>query len=309
MNKLQSKPFCLNPDWNIRVPGKWILAGEHSVLRGSAALVFPLSSCYLELSYYKSHQPLIVTVEGDHQQILEDIIWNVIKNSLQELKQNQNNLVGHLHFTSCIQFGAGMGASATLAVSITRFFSYLGWIPSDQVFNFAKSIEDHFHGESSGVDVAVALHQKPLVFEKNKPLHFLQWPKWPRLYLSYSGLRGVTKECVHQVKTLLVDNPDLGLQIDEQMKSVVQYFIHKMEDPKKFEMSDDEWILQLEKAHQCFVQWGLVPNVVQQHIQDLKNHGARAVKLTGSGQGGFVLSLWLKEPEDLQWAKKLIPII
>ena len=49
-------------------------------------------------------------------------------------------------------------------------------------------------------------------------------------------------------------------------------------------------------ANHCFFQWVLVSERLQQHMQMLKHNGAIAVKPTGSGGGGFVLSLWNHSP-------------
>ena len=49
-------------------------------------------------------------------------------------------------------------------------------------------------------------------------------------------------------------------------------------------------------AAECFEQWGLSDGAPGEHIQWLKEHGALAVKPTGSGGGGYVLSLWKEEP-------------
>ena len=60
-----------------------------------------------------------------------------------------------------------------------------------------------------------------------------------------------------------------------------------------------------EGAH-CFESWGLVSETLTQHMQLLYNHGALAVKPTGSGNGGFVVSLWENPPPKT--SVELIPL-
>jgi len=280
-----------NYSWEIQVPGKWILAGEHSVLRGSRAVVFPLFSKFLKLRYLKTLTEFEIQIRGQSSSDIEMIIWSVFEKALGELGLKRTDLKGCLEIESHIKFGAGMGASATLAVGVTQFLSYLGYSISN-LFLFAKKIEDLFHGESSGVDVAVALHQKAMIFQKSNPMEFIEFPKLPLLYLSYTGQRGVTKDCVSRVKNFINQDLIFAQQVDDDMKKVVEDFIEK-----KFELNFDQWVFNLEKAQTCFERWGLVPDAVNQHIQNLKRHGARACKLTGSGYGGYVLSLWTSPPQ------------
>ena len=46
--------------FNTRTYGKWILAGEHAVLRGCPALAFPLTSRSLHLEYHPENANLEV---------------------------------------------------------------------------------------------------------------------------------------------------------------------------------------------------------------------------------------------------------
>ena len=57
-----------------------------------------------------------------------------------------------------------------------------------------------------------------------------------------------------------------------------------------------DWIVAIKKSHNCFEQWGLVNEDVKRHQEILIEAGALAVKLTGSGGGGYVLSLWESVP-------------
>lgn len=289
-------------DWQVQVPGKWILFGEHAVIRGSPAVVFPLRSRFLNLSYLKNSEEFKIHITGLCASDLEMIIWSVMEKALSELNVKRSDLKGALNIHSNIQFGAGMGASATLAVGLTLFFKHLNVLSLDS-FLFAKKLEDLFHGESSGVDVAVALHQKPLIFEKNKENIFFDTNKLPYLYLSYTGQRGVTKDCVNKVKAFIQADSVQALTVDDRMKSVAQDFINA-----RFNWTESEWISQLNKAQSCFESWGLVPSAVEQHIQKLKKAGAKACKLTGSGNGGYVLSLWSTQPNPAEIDVELIPV-
>jgi len=293
-------------DWTVQVPGKWILAGEHAVLRGSQAIVFPLKSRFLSLSYFKKDSEFTIDIAGLCASDLDMIIWSVVERALGELAIKRTDLKGDLKIYSHIQFGAGMGASATLAVGLTLFFQHLGHLKTDP-FLFAKKIEDLFHGESSGVDVAVALHQKPMIFEKAKDNIFFDLKKLPLLYLTYTGQRGVTKDCVNKVKDFISEKPLEAIKVDERMKKVVQNFI-----TAGFEWTEQEWIEHLNLAQSCFQSWDLVPTVVEQHMNKLKKAGALACKLTGSGSGGYVLSLWNHKPAEAELSAdlyaELIPV-
>ncbi len=275
-----------------KVPGKWILSGEHSVIRGSEALVFPLTSKYLHFRYSGSTQDFTLSVGGQYKGDLELFIWSVIEKYLNELKIKRDQLKGHLDIQSEIQFGAGMGASATLAVGLSIFFNRLGFLSTD-IFEFSKKIEDLFHGESSGVDVAVALSSQPLIFKRGVPNYFLTNYHLPQLCISYSGIRGVTKDCVDKVKKLLAVEPEKYQTVDQKMSASVQKLKQLLNQPRA---SDAAWSEALDQAQSCFMDWGLVPNEAQKHIDDLIKAGALSCKMTGSGGGGYILSLW---PQNL----------
>lgn len=284
--------------------GKWILAGEHAVLRGCPALVFPIQSRNLDLSYSRTPHPLELKLIGDHGKELQLLVWGVLEKACELKAIPRNDLRGTLLLESSIPVGAGMGASAALCVALTRWLGYLGYVPEAEYYEFARSLENMFHGESSGVDIAVALSGEGLRFVRNgerEPMSIAWKPHW---YISYSGKRGVTVDAVNKVKDLLLCNPVLGKKLDEQMTEAV------MIAEKALKMNAHEGFpvlaAAIDLAAECFEEWGLNEGEPTQHISWLKDHGASAVKPTGSGGGGYVLSLWQESP-PLEVLQKLIP--
>ncbi len=295
----------LTTNQKIQVCGKWILAGEHSVLRGGEAIVFPLRSRYLNLNYTYEDSELIISFKDSSHLKLDQIIWSVIDRVLEKLSLQRQDLKGRLEFESHILFGAGMGASATLCVALTRLFSTWGYIKDSDQYSFATDLENLFHGESSGVDVAVTLNNQALLFSREKSFQVLHIQARPKLYLSHTGAIGVTKDCVEQVKNLFLENPVLAQSIDQKMKQSVEIFKILLGQKDENSQTNQNWIQALNKSHECFVQWGLVNDAVKSHQKILMKAGAQAVKLTGSGGGGFMLSYWTEPPQNVTF--DLIP--
>lgn len=276
-----------------KIPGKWILAGEHAVLRGGDALVFPLSSQFLEIFYYKTETAFNIELGGINSGEINQIVHSVFDQAFLRLKIDRLSIPGTVRLKSNILFGAGMGASATLCVAVTEFFHHFGYLAVGEMYEFARELENIFHGESSGVDIAVVLTRKPLLFSREKGPKEIPHSQLPALYLSHTGEKGITKECVQQVKELWIHDARLAKIIDEKMKHAVSDFLTLLQQPQS-----EKWIDAMNRAHSCFYDWGLVTPAVIAHEKKLRDGGALAVKLTGSGAGGFMLSLWKHKPVD-----------
>lgn len=291
--------------YRTRTYGKWILAGEHAVLRGSPALVFPLVSRWLDLSFVgDSATKLKVSFAGPHGSELEMPFWASLEKACELFDVDRDRLRGTLALESGIPVGAGLGASAALCVALVRWFSTLKNLPADEVRDRARLLENLFHGESSGVDVAVVSLEKPLSYIRGGDLAELVTAWRPRLYVSYSGKRGVTRECVSRVQALAGENPELAARTDEEMKEAVQLAARAL---RADEATGLEMLARAMRiAEHCFQQWGLSEGRVRAHLDWLKAEGAIAAKPTGSGDGGYCLSLWVKNPPAAV-ARELIP--
>lgn len=276
-------------DFETTTHGKWILAGEHAVLRGHPALVFPVHDKKLTLKYRASTAPLSFSYIGEQNTDMHGLFSKVLTHGLGLLGLSNDTIRGEIQLESNIPIGVGMGASAALCVAIARWFASLHLIIQQDTLNFAKELEHLFHGQSSGLDIAGVSTSGGIYFQQGDFTALSQtWePNWA---LSYCGEMGMTSPCIQQVQRLWQSDPVLAKQIDEQMHESVLVAQSALEDYKPDSLS--QLAHAINQAMNCFEQWGLISEPLQQHMQTLREKGALAVKPTGSGGGGYVVGLW-----------------
>ena len=275
--------------------GKWILAGEHTVLRGGPAIVFPLHSRSMSLEYRPGTAPLTTTFKNESSKKLSSLMEESIAKALERVAAPASHLKGELSLSSNIPLGRGLGASAALSVNVSRLFAWLKDIPQSDISEFATNLENISHGESSGVDVRASMSETGICFYRDQPSVEFK-PTWPpHWYLSFSGATGITSTCVEKVQKFIADDPAAGKKIDDQMQASVLAAKAALQAPKSlasFRQLGDA----INLARDCFEQWGLTTPAMDEQTQQMLQAGAIAVKPTGSGGGGYLLSLWEQKP-------------
>jgi mevalonate kinase len=289
-------------DFQTKTSAKWILAGEHAVIRGHGALIFPIPGKQLQLQYLAEDCSLTVEYAGSSGSVVCTLFRLVLDHSLTQMQLSPNDLRGRFLLHSSFPVGVGMGASAAVCAALSQWYVAQGIIAASNCFDFAKSLEHLFHGTSSGLDIVGVTAEGGMYFKAGKaePIQQVIQPQW---YISSCQEMGMTSQCIQQVQALWQRNPDLAQQIDEQMAQAV------IMAKQVLEQGGADAIPKLTQAiHQaaaCFTQWGLVSERLQRHMDSLLDAGALAVKPTGSGGGGYVVSLWDKSvPSD----KELEPL-
>lgn len=284
-------------DFTTTTYGKWILAGEHAVVRGHQALVFPVPSCRLTLDYRVDNDNLNAIFSDEYGEETHLLFWSVMEKGMQLLGYSINDLKGQFQLASTIPVGAGMGASAALSVAVARWFIAQQRLDEAELYSFAKSLEDMFHGKSSGLDIAGVNSYEGIYFQQGvyRPVKMGWKPRW---YLSSCEQLGVTSRCIDQVNRLWDEYPEKGAEIDQRMVDSVKLAEQALsiELPSSLEQLAEA----INSAATCFEDWGLLSENLKKHMEKLKDNGALAVKPTGSGGGGYVLSLWDRAiPESL----------
>jgi mevalonate kinase len=287
----RSEPF------EITFSGKWVLAGEHSVRVGKPALVFPLQPLQkwnLTLTFIEGRQFSIKPHPA------KSVILGLIKKGKEVSRRSGHLLVlpkGSLEVKSTLPERAGLGSSAALCLALTawlyRFENKESDAFSPQDLEFARQLENTFHGESSGMDLAGIAAGCPIEFTKGKGAVSLGLKKIPHFTFHDTGLRSSTSHCVEKVDQLRATEPITANRIDEDMEKSALLAKDALHAFDQGDLDSLEHLgMAMRLAHACFISWGLVPPQVEEAGSKLLSQGARAFKLTGSGGGGILVALW-----------------
>lgn len=269
---------------------KWILSGEHSVIRGGKAIAFPLKN-YKCTTDFQESKTLSIKYEIENSFINKlDETFIALLNKASELANiDTKKISGSFTISSNILMKSGLGSSAAICANIAKIFKYLGYFNDE--FMLAQKLENHFHKISSGLDVAVAISENPIIFQDN---HIIKTPKitfWPNITLTYSGPKLLTSNCSEIVNKMFCENENFALNLDKMMNEASNLCESGLENAN-FDLLKDGICL----GNEVFKRWNLINDQLEQHMHMLKSKGAVATKPTGSGLGGFVIGLWESKP-------------
>lgn len=270
----------------IFVPGKWILLGEHAVVRGKPAIAFPHTDMGLQLEWDPN--------PAEKKLILKSPWNDAVKSALGKLSQlirlDLNlTLKGTLQIRATLPARAGFGSSAALCVGLVKLVNELGHIRvnDQEMRTLATEVENVFHGTSSGLDIATVMSATPIWFQKGTD------PKPVELGTSFkftfhdTGDRSKTSECIARVASIAAHDPELASQIDNRMEVATFHALQALKSGKIEALAHA-----LNQAQSCYDDWGLTQEAHQAQIVAFKKQGALAVKYTGAGAGGFLVALW-----------------
>ncbi|MCM2322583.1 MAG: hypothetical protein NDJ90_04920 [Oligoflexia bacterium] len=276
-----------------RVPGKWVLAGEHAVLRGATAVALPHPELGLTLAFEPgSFEGLRVVPESAARVILE--LLESVRDACEERGRSFGAPAGTLEIQSSIPIGAGLGSSAALCVAMSRWLRGPLGLAERELLDFATQLEDRFHGKSSGMDVAVIATGEPVTFVRGvgpKPLGVKHLPKFT---FHDTALRCRTHECVSRVEAFRDREPARAMRVDEAMGEAARFAIEGLVQYDRGDRSRGLELLAqaMARGQECFRAWDLLPPEAGELERSLLAEGALGVKITGAGGGGMLVALW-----------------
>jgi len=266
-------------------PGKWILFGEHFVVEGAPALVWPLEQRTLTVHARSMPGPGGLRVTSAHPSAGSLLL--AVRLLGEGLRHLQVRL--ELHIESTLSMGQGLGSSAALVVAMDEALAALRddapttarALPSPSTMARLARLEEIFHKRSSGLDLACVASVKPLRYVKTPQGACAESlkvdPPPVVLVLSASG---------HRTRDVQARSPGLDARLLDDYLGV---------------LSAGEAALAARDAHalgaamdanqRLLEALGVVDDNERELCARVKRLGAQGAKITGAGGGGAVAVL------------------
>ena len=275
---------------------KLLLFGEYMVILGKEALAMPIKNYSGKLAL--SDKPSLDNIAPFIQYL--GALPNIDLN--QELIESTD--LENLIFESNIPIGYGAGSSGALTAAVYEAFVLNQKSDLKELKEDLASMEDFFHGSSSGLDPLIAFSDKNILTKEGN-FHVIEQSANLRASLSHFYLVDTQKSRktgpLVEVFKQKLEQPEFKKECVEQLS---------IDNSKAIAATVDEDSQSLESALSSIssLQFQYFQEMIPQKFKSMwkESLGTENVsfKLCGAGGGGFLL-LYLKNKVDgLQWAKE-----
>lgn len=155
-------------------PSKLLLFGEYTIIQNSCALAIPYTpyrSFWIDAEvpdiFLESTIDEAFSRESLYK-ILEDL--QGLKKPLLDLKQLEADLDRGLWLCSNVPIGYGLGSSGAVCAAIYERYALEKASDFQELKEDLASLEQSFHGKSSGIDPLICYSQQSLLIQENKKI-------------------------------------------------------------------------------------------------------------------------------------------
>lgn len=286
--------------------GKAILIGEHFVVFGGTALAFPLPDVRVSVSLAAREQQRNRVVLNSELPAPKRVL-DACKRGLKELTHGRRYRLD-VSATGDLDAGAGLGASAAFSVAFARAYLKLtDERDDDLVAQAAFEMERAFHGHPSGIDSTTVAFEVPCYLktgdryvngqEAGASAGFIEVAPGAVFVLADTGERRETASAVSgindfaatdqggKVLSRLVDiSETIALQTAAAIKDGDFEYVGSM-------MNENHYLLRALEVS--------TPRLERLRLGAL-GAGALGAKLTGAGNGGYLMALcWPDRVDDV----------
>jgi len=269
---------------NSKFPAKILLFGEYTILFGSPALAVPIRNFSSKWDYSDAPHPSHVHLHSLLQFLKKE------QCSFLDLDAYEKEMKRGLLFDTTIPIGYGAGSSGSVSAGVLQKF---GLTKSDNLLKVRKElrfIENHFHGNSSGLDPLVSFFAKPVIINEEKEIRLLDKIDWTQdctFFLIDTLKSRSTAPLVEAFKKRILDEAYLS-----ELKSVLVPDVRQaIED-----LQANNWAALFESIHDISMfQFKHFKEMILPNFHDLWMKGLTSdlfkLKLCGAGGGGFILGM------------------
>ncbi len=278
-------------------PGKVILCGEHAVVYGMPAIALPVFQVSTTTKIFAKPQ----SSDGEVHVIAPAISLDTILVTLEDqdplkiaarLVMQEFHLdhipACEIHIQTTLPIAAGLGSSASTAVSFTRALStFLGHpLPDNTINRIAYEVEKHHHGSPSGIDNSVIAYETPVYYQKDRPIETLKIASPFTLVIADSGIKSSTAQAVAGVRHRWEQNrqqyEDWFYEIGQISIDVREYLENGMIEKVGPHLTHNHVLLQ---------KIGVSNSELDNLVEAALTAGALGAKLSGGGLGGNMIAL------------------